>query len=267
MQRWALSEVLTKQLGDMPPQLRKAALFIISHPEDVALSSMRKIARLAGVSHSTMVRLAGWLGYEDYETIRLLYANDLRGSSNAAGSADDNSDDEKSRSSFIENYLSDVESEVSKLMDDNGARQHMTAAKILGGARRIFSVGANSELLLANHFAHLLSSTGRDVILLDATDPSSKTQVRQAGPGDALLIIDLEPYLRSTVAIARHAKRHGVAVVVVTDDLESELARLACSCVLAARFGFPLAQSMTSAMAAVEVIATLIFDNSALSSV
>ncbi|TGT34663.1 MurR/RpiR family transcriptional regulator, partial [Mesorhizobium sp. M8A.F.Ca.ET.167.01.1.1] len=57
-----MAEMLVGGLASMPSQLRTAARFVLEHPADVALMSMREQGRKARVSHTTMVRLAAWLG-------------------------------------------------------------------------------------------------------------------------------------------------------------------------------------------------------------
>ncbi|NKC52074.1 MurR/RpiR family transcriptional regulator [Ochrobactrum cytisi] len=67
------SERLTEQLDTMPKGLRTAARFVLSHPVDVALSSMRRQAKQVGVSHSTMVRPAEWMGLDGYDALRAIF--------------------------------------------------------------------------------------------------------------------------------------------------------------------------------------------------
>lgn len=68
MEKGPLSELLVERFETMPPQLQVAARFVLDDPQGVALMSMRKQASQAGVSHSTMMRLARWLGLDGYDT-------------------------------------------------------------------------------------------------------------------------------------------------------------------------------------------------------
>ncbi|WP_363217011.1 hypothetical protein [Mesorhizobium sp.] len=47
---------------------------MLDRPRDVALLSMRKLAREAGVQPSTMTRLAKRLGFGGFEDIRNIFA-------------------------------------------------------------------------------------------------------------------------------------------------------------------------------------------------
>ena len=65
-----LQDRLIARFDTMPPQMQIAARHLIDHPQDIALMSMRDLARRAGVSPATMTRLAQFLGAEGYEDLR-----------------------------------------------------------------------------------------------------------------------------------------------------------------------------------------------------
>ena len=54
----SLSDRIAQAFASLPPQLQAAASFVLEHPDDVALLSMREQARRAGVPPVTMTRLA-----------------------------------------------------------------------------------------------------------------------------------------------------------------------------------------------------------------
>ena len=49
---------LTAGFDTLPPQLKEAARWVIDHPADVALLTMREQARRAGIPPATLTRLA-----------------------------------------------------------------------------------------------------------------------------------------------------------------------------------------------------------------
>ena len=61
---------LVNSFSEFPPQLQTAARYLLEHPEDVGLNSMRTIAREAGVQPATISRLTKVLGFSDYEQLR-----------------------------------------------------------------------------------------------------------------------------------------------------------------------------------------------------
>ena len=74
------ARILT-QLPDLSAELRKAARFLVDHPDDVALVSMRVLAARSAVTPTTFVRLARRLGFEDWAALRRPFENRLRGGS------------------------------------------------------------------------------------------------------------------------------------------------------------------------------------------
>src|SRR4051812_46902050 len=69
---------LTAGFDALPPQLQEAARWVIDHPADVALLSMREQARRAGIPPATLTRLAQRFGLSGYDEIRSLYAEAVR---------------------------------------------------------------------------------------------------------------------------------------------------------------------------------------------
>src|SRR5690554_2486261 len=72
-----LRQQLLALYEDLPAQLRAGAHWVIEHPNEVALLSMRDQAKRAGVPPTTMTRLAKRLGFEGYDDMRALYAEQL----------------------------------------------------------------------------------------------------------------------------------------------------------------------------------------------
>lgn len=79
MQANPLSDRIVEAFETLSGQLQLAARYVLEHPSDVALLSMREQARQAGVQPATMTRLAKHLGFSGYEDVRQLYADAMRG--------------------------------------------------------------------------------------------------------------------------------------------------------------------------------------------
>ena len=73
---------LTAGFDELPPQLKEAARWVIDHPADVALLTMREQARRAGIPPATLTRLAQRFRLKGYDEIRKL---SCRGGAPAAG--------------------------------------------------------------------------------------------------------------------------------------------------------------------------------------
>lgn len=73
-----LRDRLIGAFDTMPRQLQRAARYVLDHPDEVALVSMREVARNAGVQPSTMTRLAKFLKLDGYDDIRSDHARAIR---------------------------------------------------------------------------------------------------------------------------------------------------------------------------------------------
>jgi DNA-binding MurR/RpiR family transcriptional regulator len=261
MEKGPLAELLVERYEAMPPQLRVAARFVLDHPQDVALMSMREQAHQAGVSHSTMMRLARWLGLDGYEDMRSLYAKAMRQPGSLSGTSarlletQPAGDGGFSTVGVVADVLA---AQIASLGEYGNATQFITAAHLLAGSRRLFGLGLRSEQVVAQHFAHTLSFLGREVRLLDASGAMGIDALRGAGDGDAVLAISLAPYSRATIEAARQAAERRVAVVAITDSSVSPLARMARESIIVTTGSQSYFRSMAPALAATEILTALI---------
>ncbi|SFT53951.1 transcriptional regulator, RpiR family [Mesorhizobium sp. YR577] len=260
MEKGPLAELLVERFENMPPQLRIAARFVLDHPKDVALMSMREQAHQAGVSHSTMMRLARWLGLEGYEDMRSLYAQALRepGSGGLVRQGrEQDGDPGYSTAGIVADALA---AQISSLGEYGNAAQFIAAADVLGRARNIYSLGSRSGHSVANHFVNVMSflaADGRKVNLVGDMTGHGLDALQDAGKGDVLLAISMPPYERTTIEVARQSARQGVAVIAITDSNVSPLARIAQEAIIVTSNSQSFFRSMAPAFAAVEILVAL----------
>ena len=65
-------------LPELSSELRKAARFLVDHPDEVPLVSMRVLASRSEVTPTTLVRLARRLGFGDWAALRRPFEDRLR---------------------------------------------------------------------------------------------------------------------------------------------------------------------------------------------
>ena len=260
MEKGPLAELLVERFENMPPQLRVAARFVLDHPKDVALMSMREQAHQAGVSHSTMMRLARWLGLEGYEDMRSLYARALRAPApgdQVRQGLEQDGDPGYSTAGVVADGLA---AQISALGEYGSATQLIAAAKLLARSRNLFGVGARSGHSVANHFIQIMSflaGSDRKIALVGETGGHGLEALQGAGQGDVLLAVGMAPYERMTIEVARQSARQGVTVIAITDSSVSPLARIARETILVTSGSQSFFPSMAPAFAAVEILAAL----------
>ncbi|WP_244604552.1 MULTISPECIES: MurR/RpiR family transcriptional regulator [Mesorhizobium] len=260
MEKGPLAELLVERFENMPPQLRVAARFVLDHPKDVALMSMREQAHQAGVSHSTMMRLARWLGLEGYEDMRSIYARALRetiAGEPARQGMEQGGDPGYSTAGVVADTLA---AQISSLGEYTNAMQIIAAADLLARSRNLFGLGSRAAYSVASHFVHIMSFLAggdRKVTLVDEMGGRGLDALRDAGRGDVLLAVGMSPYERTTIVMARQSARQGVGVVAITDSSVSPLVQIAQETIIVPVNSQSFFRSMAPAFAAVEILAAL----------
>lgn len=245
----------------LPAQLRAAAHWIIEHPDEVALLSMRDQARRAGVPPSTMTRLAQRLGLEGYDDVRTLYADGLlRNRSSFAEKAGELRERRKARGAdaISSDLIETAAARITALGGDEGIARLGEAARLMIAARRSFIIGQRAGFAVAYQLAYVCSLAGCDARLLDHPGGIGIDKLRDAGAGDVLVAISVHPYTRATLDIASYAIGRGMKVVAITDSTISPLARGAEVVVIAGIESPSFFHTMSAAFVAAEAIAALV---------
>lgn len=258
MEKGPLAELLVERFENMPPQLRVAARFVLDHPKDVALMSMREQAHQAGVSHSTMMRLARWLGLDGYEDMRSLYARALRETTAGEPARRGGERDGASGFSTVGVVADTLAAQISSLGEYGNAMQFIAAADLVGRSRNLFALGSRSAYPVASRFVHIVSflaGSDHKVTLVGDMAGQGLDALQLAGGGDVLLAVGMAPYDRTTIDVARQAARQGVGVVAITDSSVSPLTQIARETIIVASNSQSFFRSMAPAFAAVEILA------------
>lgn len=226
----AVSRRIAAEFPSLPERMQKVGRYVLDHPEDVALLSMREQARRVDVPPATMTRFAQRLGYAGFDELRALFAASIRGRVSDFGAragelaARRAELGEPTLALALANGL--VE-RVAALTHPDRQAAIVDAAGLLAGAHRIFCVGHRSCYAPAYHFAYIAGLCGAPTRLLDGPGGIGGDALSAAGAQDALLAISFSPYTRLTVELATFARDAGIAVVALTDSPLSPLARVA----------------------------------------
>ena len=176
-----LQDRLIAQFDAMPPQMQIAAKHLIDHPQDVALMSMRDLARRAGVSPATMTRLAQFLGASGYEDLRHEQAETIRRGEGFAARA--LATPHGAPETLAQQVLEELARHVATLTQPETLASIAAAARALSGARRVFVLGARSCHAIAWHFHYVMSLLGERTRHLDGPGGTGPDALMRAQPG------------------------------------------------------------------------------------
>lgn len=205
-------------------QLQLGARFLVDHPDDVALCSMREIAGRAGVQPVTLVRLAKHLGFDGWPALRERFIERIRSmpASFSRRAADLIRRDDAH--GLFHETLGTIRANLEATEAGIGAGAIPAVAKMLERADTVYVAGFRScyAPAFSFYYAYRLFRQ-RTVVLVSGTGGTFETELRGLSRKDAVLLLGFEPYSRETALVAEAAKKAGATIIAVTDSTVSPL--------------------------------------------
>ncbi|MFI4927796.1 MAG: MurR/RpiR family transcriptional regulator [Burkholderiales bacterium] len=216
-------EQILDQFSALTPTLQAAARFIVDHPNEVVIASMRNIAEQAGAQPATLVRLAQQLGYRGWPELKTAFAHDLGLHSATYGErakdlARRGRGQDLARELFAvqRSNLDTTEAAVAPRLD--------AAVKLLRKARAVHIAGFRASHPVAFSLFYGYRLFRNSVFLVDHHGAGLETQLRAVEKGDVVVVISFAPYSREAMLVATHAHKAGASVVALADSSAAPLA-------------------------------------------
>ena len=226
-----VSAQIDAHLRDLTPAERRVAAVVADDPEAVAFGTVADVARRAGASGATVVRLAAKLGFDGFvqlqaavqdemtrrlrpasERIRRPAAGDVLGTALATEMA---------------NVASTLEGVDRPAFDEAVALLSGPGVAARRGSGRVLVLSGDASSGVASLFADELSMLRSGVVLVGGSEVRVARLLADAGRSDLVLVIDLARYDRAVLDAAGRAAEQGSAVVALTDSALSPLASVA----------------------------------------
>ncbi len=228
-----LREKLISDYATLSPQMQKAARHILDHPNDVALRSMRALARAANVPPSTVTRLMAAIGVETWQQFRDSYQNrllDLPASYAHRARALQNSEADIHRDAHLLQSIAQAEiANIGQAFGPEMCERMKDACEHIARARQVFVVGRGAAYPAAYQFAYAYRLFNDNVVLVDGRSGAFGDQLRGIGRRDILIAVGARPYIRDTVRAVEFAHNQHCPVIAVCD---SDVAPIAMDAVI-----------------------------------
>jgi DNA-binding MurR/RpiR family transcriptional regulator len=225
----ALRAALVARSGRLSKRLSQVAQFFLNHPEEVAVSTLVRLADLAGVPPATISRFAKELGFQGFSDLQLVFRERLLGprlpyAERLSGVGDSDLDQPGTV------FGSFVQAAVQSLMRIEEAldRAELAACvEVLASTDVVHVAAARGAFGLGAYTVYGLGSIGRRAQLIDNLGAMRIMQVAAMGPGDTLLAMTFDDYTPETVEVVKLAVARGHRVLAITDNALSPVAGLA----------------------------------------
>ncbi|WP_301587647.1 MurR/RpiR family transcriptional regulator [Sabulicella glaciei] len=218
--------------------MAEAARYLLAHPQDVAVHSMRTLARRAEVPPVTLVRLAQRLGLPGYNDLRQTFVERvLRHGAAAQVAVTRNEQSARAIAAaaqagtgalaFAESFLAAEHDVLRRAFAGLTEAALDQAATVLAGAPRVFVAARRTSFPAAFTLAYALRKARPGVVLLDDAGGAPEGPLEDAQAGDAFVAFTFAPFSRVTDTLARRAATAGGRLIVVTDIDAAPLRELA----------------------------------------
>lgn len=250
-------EQVLERFHTLSPALQQAARFVVDHPSEVVINSMRALAEHANMQPASLVRLAQQLGYTGWPDLKKAFASDFvlgptRYVLRAQGLAVRDRDADLVGDAFgiLHRNLDNTEMESGPSL--------RKSARLLKRAKTVHAAGFRANFPAAYALVYGYRQIRSSVQLIDGQAGMLELQLRGIGPQDAVITIGFAPYCKEAQQVQDAARAAGARVVALTDSSASPLALGADVSVLFSAGKTSPVPSVTAAVALTEVLVAIL---------
>ncbi len=219
-------EALATELGELTPETRKAAAYVLENPNDVGVSSIREIAEAANVKPNTFVRMARTFGFEGYDDFREPFREEIRkGKVNFPDRA--RWLQSLSKGGKLDGLYADMAasaiSNIEQTFASTNAAQMKAAADAIVEARTTYVLGVGINNTLARSFTYLADMALDNIKAIPRDGNLAVDDLARAGSKDVLLAVTFKPYRTEVVEAVEVARSQGVRIIGISDSPASPI--------------------------------------------
>ena len=203
---------LLEIFNDLPPQLQVAARFIIDHPHEVGVQTMRSLANEIDIHPNSFTRLARTLGFDGYESMRERFRDFVRA---GTGSSSDRAKwlqamakkggSTKVLGSLAQACLDNTE----QMFRQQSAADMDNAVEVMLNAHRVHVVGVGLAYSLAYNFWYLARIPFDHFVLTPNQGTLLSDDLMHLNKNDCVVAMTFQPYRNETLNALRFANTNG----------------------------------------------------------
>lgn len=221
----AVQNRILAELPNLSTELRKAARFLVDHPDEVALVSMRVLAMRSEVTPATFVRLARRLGFDNWAVLRGPFENRLRSGSAPFAAKAEALVLRAAPEAIFADSLKAAGTNISAAEMVNAGSDLARACELLEEAKGIRVAGFRSCRAPAHAFVYLCRLFRQDVTLLGSDGGALEAELAALRSSEAVVVIGFSPYSRELGPVVETARRRGARIVAIADSMAAPIAR------------------------------------------
>lgn len=200
--------------------------YILSHKDDVLHMSIQSLAKKTYTSTSAIMRLCDSLQLSGFREFKIRYAQELSNSDQDILDIDPNfpfspNDSVGEIASRLKKLTTQSLNEAQKVLSPSDVKR---ACMILANAKQVSLYGIGDAYLAGLTFQARMARSGTNYLATPVYGEQHHL-AQSMHAGDAGIVLSYSGETSSTVTCAKELKKNGVAVICITANKESELAK------------------------------------------
>jgi DNA-binding MurR/RpiR family transcriptional regulator len=242
---------------ELTPQFQAGAKYLLDHPDEIAVSSMRTIARNANVQSSTLVRLAQYLGFQGWPELKAIFVERVRSVPEGYAKKADSITRQKESGSLIAQVFEAQRLNLGVTEARNQAAL-LAAAKLIEKVKQVHIAGFRASYPIAFSFQYLYRLFRPSVQLINAHAGTLEMGLRAISKEDAVVVISFAPYSSEALTVVREARKIGCKLLAITDSDVAPVALEANQSIIIAVESPSFFPSIVAGIAAIESLVELL---------
>ena len=221
-------EALLENFPNLSAKLQIAARYIIDHPYEVGVQTMRTLANEAGVHPNSFVRLARQIGFDGYDAMRERFRDFVRSGS---GSPEEriswlqSMEESGGSAALVSEMYSSIEANQEQAFRDQDVEKLDRAADWLLGAERVYVLGLGAGYPLAYYFWYVARMLRDNFILIPRHGSQALDDIVGIGSDDVLVAMTFQPYRKEIIETQGYAGTRGAKTIGISDSPTASLLR------------------------------------------
>lgn len=222
--RGSLLETLRECSQQLSAKQRYLANYLLQNYKQAAFMNSRELARKAGVSNSTVLRLAATLGYPRFADFQEVLQNLIK---NRISTLDRYTPAETNGKSLLGRIASLEVSIINKMLDSVNQQTFQEAIDLLAKKERILIVGYEGDAPAATYAASYLQIIRGNVTCTATVSDAGLTTLIENMENAVALVYQFPRYYSKTTRLVSFLKKKGFPIIGITDNVLSPLAHYA----------------------------------------
>ncbi|MCR5581869.1 MAG: MurR/RpiR family transcriptional regulator [Pseudobutyrivibrio sp.] len=252
---------INEKYGKMSKGQKLLANYIIDNYDKAVFLTAAKLGDIIGVSESTVVRFASFIGYSGYPEFQQALEDMVRTKLNTTDRIEITNGGIE-QNGVLRTVLSSDALKIKNTMESIDEAAFENAVKVISNSRRIYVVGIRTCAPLASFLSFYLNMIFDNVVNLQTSSTSELfEQMIHIGEEDCIIGISFPRYSMRTLKSLEYANNRRANVITITDSIHSPM-NLYSSCNLIAESGMhSVVDSLVAPLAVINALIVELCNN------